>query len=421
MKRYILFTLLLLSALFTLTGCQVNAMPATNALTALAHTMSAADKVLTYEYTSIDSKEYETCLYNYGLTDEQIASITDFAIARADGIAADEYVILYAKSNDISSIKDTLTEYKEDKLTNYIGYAPEEEAKIRNCVLEQNQCSIILFIGGNAKECRDLFLDTQHASYKASEQDISTYSMLYDAVKGISSPSEASAEQTEDTSSDADDAVVATDSATDSTIEATTELQLVEEIKGQIPVYDSLAILEAYRTKDSSLLTDPMEQAVLSTCEDVINALITDDMSDYEKEKAIHDYIVVHTNYDANALEHEGFYTPYADQPYGTLINGTSICIGYASTFQLFMDMLDIECVTIIGTANLDRGDHAWNAVMLDGNWYMVDVTWDDPIHKNPDNISYKYFNVSNNVMKSSNHHWDEDAYPKALESYKAD
>ena len=396
MKRYILFTLLLLSALFTLTGCQVNAMPATNALTALAHTMSAADKVLTYEYTSIDSKEYETCLYNYGLTDEQIASITDFAIARADGIAADEYVILYAKSNDISSIKDTLTEYKEDKLTNYIGYAPEEEAKIRNCVLEQNQCSIILFIGGNAKECRDLFLDTQHASYKASEQDIATYSMLYDAVKGI-------------------------DSAADSTIEATTELQLVEEIKGQIPVYDSSAILEAYRTDDASLLTDPMEQEVLSTCKDIINALITEDMSDYEKEKAIHDYIVVHTNYDANALEHEGFYTPYADQPYGTLIHGTSICIGYASTFQLFMDMLDIECVTILGTANLDRGDHAWNAVKLDGNWYMVDVTWDDPIHKNPDNISYKYFNVSNNVMKSSNHFWEEDSYPNAPKNYKAD
>ena len=49
------------------------------------------------------------------------------------------------------------------------------------------------------------------------------------------------------------------------------------------------------------------------------------------------------------------------------LVEGQAICMGYANTFQLFMDLLDIPCITVIGASSGSREDHAWNLVQLDG------------------------------------------------------
>ncbi len=50
------------------------------------------------------------------------------------------------------------------------------------------------------------------------------------------------------------------------------------------------------------------------------------------------------------------------------MIAGKGICSGYASTFQLFMDLLGIEYVTVNGTSHNGTADHAWNMVRLDEN-----------------------------------------------------
>jgi len=75
-------------------------------------------------------------------------------------------------------------------------------------------------------------------------------------------------------------------------------------------------------------------------------------------------------------------------QPYGPLIQGKGVCLGYAETFRLLMDMAGIECITVTGAAFMSRENHAWNMVKLDGEWYCVDVTWDDTEGGN-----YDYFN----------------------------
>ena len=73
------------------------------------------------------------------------------------------------------------------------------------------------------------------------------------------------------------------------------------------------------------------------------------------------------------------------------------------------MDLLGIPCVRISGTAN--GGGHAWNAVKLDGEWYQVDVTWDDPIPDSPGNIQYGYFNITDEeMMKDHSYTWDYSA-----------
>ncbi len=65
----------------------------------------------------------------------------------------------------------------------------------------------------------------------------------------------------------------------------------------------------------------------------------------------------------------------------GPLLEGLSVCEGYAKAFKLFCNRMNIPCVIVTGAGYTDKGAeaHAWNAVrMEDGNWYAVDVTWDD-------------------------------------------
>ncbi len=72
--------------------------------------------------------------------------------------------------------------------------------------------------------------------------------------------------------------------------------------------------------------------------------------------------------------------TVYNDEPavytsYGAFVNHNVVCQGYALAFKVLMDRAGIPCCYV----KSDAMNHAWNMVQLDGNWYHVDVTWDDP------------------------------------------
>ena len=100
-------------------------------------------------------------------------------------------------------------------------------------------------------------------------------------------------------------------------------------------------------------------------------------LTDYEKIKEVHNWLIDNIEYDVN-LE--------ADEPYsisGALTEGKAVCEGYARSFKYIMDELKIPCVLVSGTGTNSNGQtesHAWNYVQLDGKWYAIDVTWDDPI-----------------------------------------
>lgn len=127
-----------------------------------------------------------------------------------------------------------------------------------------------------------------------------------------------------------------------------------------------------------------------SYIENIINTNITSAMTDYEKVKIIHDYIIINTSYDTSTdIPNSSF------SPEGVFFNGIAVCQGYAEAFQLFMDALEIESIIVKGTAN--NISHAWNVVKIDNLWYQIDVTWDDPIIDNQvktgtDNLTYSYF-----------------------------
>lgn len=180
--------------------------------------------------------------------------------------------------------------------------------------------------------------------------------------------------------------------------------------------YDRQRLLSAWEEGGTGLAD--RDQVILQSCRDLLGEIITEEMSDYEKELAVHDWMIAWAEYDQAALSSlpGAQPTPDSDNPYGFFTGRAAICTGYTSTFQLLMDLLDIECVTVEGTAYNGTEDHAWNMVRLDGAWYCVDVTWDDPVSSAPvpAYAAHLYFNVTSDFMRRSDHQWDEEAVPAA-------
>ena len=174
---------------------------------------------------------------------------------------------------------------------------------------------------------------------------------------------------------------------------AVTTSSSTDSESGNDKYYDSTPISQAYLTGDTSSL-DEKQTEIYNKAVSTINDFITPDMNDYEKELAVHDYIVGCASYDEAHLNALGIGLPNSDNPYGCLINGKAICSCYSTTFQLFMDMLEIPCKTIYAT-DFEGDDHSWNIVQIGGSWYYVDVCWDDPIPDFTDRpVRHKYFNV---------------------------
>ncbi len=120
--------------------------------------------------------------------------------------------------------------------------------------------------------------------------------------------------------------------------------------------------------------------------------------SDYYKILYLHDWLIDNIEYDTT-YEKENIYNIY-----GTLKNGEAVCEGYARTFKYIIDSLGIPCVLVSGTATNSSGiteSHAWNYVQLDGKWYAIDITWDDPIMHNGGTASYD--TKHENFLKGSN------------------
>ncbi len=105
----------------------------------------------------------------------------------------------------------------------------------------------------------------------------------------------------------------------------------------------------------------------------------------FEKVKYIHDTIIAGCDYTLSG----GEYIRDAD---GALINGKALCEGYAKAFAYICQSIGIEAICVSG--EVDDAPHMWNLVKLDGNWYHMDVTFDDPISDKP-MCEYTYFGLT--------------------------
>lgn len=136
---------------------------------------------------------------------------------------------------------------------------------------------------------------------------------------------------------------------------------------------------------------------------------------DYQKAKFVHDYLIEFNSYDYDAFEKGDALDAEADarvsSAYGALVMGEVMCAGYARAFDLVMHELGIESIYVSGTA--DGGSHAWNLVSLGGNYYHVDLTWDD-LDGDPAEIRYNYFGLTDEEISVTHTISDEHEYPEA-------
>ncbi len=145
----------------------------------------------------------------------------------------------------------------------------------------------------------------------------------------------------------------------------------------------------------------------------VLSYVVHSGMTEFQKAKAIHDYLVLHTRYDIDNYYNDTI-PPLSGSAYGILVLGTGVCDGYAKAYLLLTRRAGLHTVKVTG--NVDRGLHAWNIIRINGSYYQVDVTWDDPV---PDSggLRHKYFLISDSAM-GQDHRWDTSQYPACPSTY---
>lgn len=145
--------------------------------------------------------------------------------------------------------------------------------------------------------------------------------------------------------------------------------------------------------------------------DEIIAEIMNNSMSDYEKIKAAHDYIIDNSKYDCNIYD-DYEYKDESYTAYGNLVLGVGVCEGYAKSLKYLLDKVGIENLIVIGSTKDHK--HAWNLVMIDGEYYHIDLTWDDPITGGCQGvIHYTYFCLSDEEIAKT-HFWNRNKYPEA-------
>ncbi|MGN0643026.1 MAG: transglutaminase domain-containing protein [Huintestinicola sp.] len=131
-----------------------------------------------------------------------------------------------------------------------------------------------------------------------------------------------------------------------------------------------------------------MKEEIEAAAEKILSA-VTPEMSDYEIVKYIHDYVIKSCVYSESAD---------MNSIYGCLVTKKALCQGYAHTFSYLCSRLGIESCTVLGVAS---EEHMWNMVKMDGDWYHIDLTWDDPDRASfPDSVRYDYFGLTDERIR---------------------
>lgn len=174
--------------------------------------------------------------------------------------------------------------------------------------------------------------------------------------------------------------------------------------------YDSLGKVtistqKNYTASDITTINDKIN--------DIINEIITPNASDEEKIKTIHDYIINNSKYDS-ARSDQNIINYKSDIAYGPLLEGYGICGGYTDAMELFLEKLNIESYRI------SSENHVWNAVYLNNNWYHLDLTWDDPVTPNSqDLLQHDFFLINTNrliELEKQEHTFDQTIYQELKE-----
>ena len=162
------------------------------------------------------------------------------------------------------------------------------------------------------------------------------------------------------------------------------------------------------------LYTDAEIEEINSKIYSIKEQILKDGMSDRDRIKAFHDYVINNTVYDSerNDLMHNNISPSYDNMSHkanGVLKNHIALCSGYTDLMAIFLSNIGIPNYKIANR------EHIWNAVYLDGKWYHLDLTWDDPVTTTGENVLlYDFFLISTEELEkldTEQHIYDKTVY----------
>lgn len=127
------------------------------------------------------------------------------------------------------------------------------------------------------------------------------------------------------------------------------------------------------------------------TVAEILAQTVHPGMSQWQIALNIHDYLIAHYSYDETLSLHKG---------YDLLVGGSAVCDGYTEAYMDLLNRAGVPCVIVTSESMGDVG-HAWNLVQIDGNWYHVDLTWDDPTPNCQGRVYHDYFLKTDEEMRA--------------------
>lgn len=110
---------------------------------------------------------------------------------------------------------------------------------------------------------------------------------------------------------------------------------------------------------------EEIRQAALKACEEV-SALLPDGADDYEKAKTVYTYLIDTADYQESEDD---------QSMAGIFWKKRAVCAGYAGAAQYLLEYLGVPCIYVEGSTAGSTEGHAWNMVLLDGEYYYFDAT----------------------------------------------
>ncbi len=140
-----------------------------------------------------------------------------------------------------------------------------------------------------------------------------------------------------------------------------------------------------------------------------IIATVTDPAKTHQQNiRALHDYIINNTVYDKQK-SNTGQSNHESSIAYGPLIQGYALCGGYTDAMAIFLDYYNIKNYKVISE------NHIWNALLLDGKWYHLDLTWDDPVMSDGTNyLQHKFFLIDDkqlSAVQEDQHFYEKEVF----------
>ena len=187
--------------------------------------------------------------------------------------------------------------------------------------------------------------------------------------------------------------------------------------------YDSytFAITYLYDKDTAAAMRSQLRQQVLA-----LLAAADGKTGGEEKERALHDALVNAVQYDSAAVNNAQSH-PESFTAYGALVNGKAVCDGYAKAMKLLLDQAGVRSIYVSGTAVSESGSaaHAWDMAQVNGKWYYLDPTFDDPVFYNSNGqqidksvVDHTYFNYTTDAGHTLGTFDTADPFSDSCENY---